>query len=566
MSWGLGGDELAGVRVDVVEVVVVVVVVVGGCGVPASVGCRGGCTSPAARPAAGAPRPLPPPFVPSSPLGSLAPSRLSLGARGALALALGPLSSPLPVSRVPPPVPHALARPLSHLPPPGPLHLGALPVPLRALPVPWPLSGPLPRVVPSAACALLSPAAAPFLDHSPGVPLPLQLRQRDAWRRALARRGADVLLPPRGEGLGGERLGGAGVGVGGVGVGAVLRALRAHCCCCSGRQRGVRGPCGVLPSLARRAGGRGVAGRGGVAARRVCGRSPWRALLALFRCCGGRRRGPVARAGSAPRFRGVLGAAAWSAEAVVRLAGAAVATPRAPSSFSSAAAAAAGEAPVARAGSVPHVRGVLGAAAWPAEAVSRPAGVAAAAPRAPSSLSFAAVAAADEAPVARAGSAPRFRGVLGAAAWSAEAVVRPAGAAVAIPRAPFLLSSAAAAALGDAPGSCAGAAPVSAACPGPRSGPRRGSLGLRSPLPARLGPSLGAGRRGWLLGRRRWSSRLAQAPGPAAAARPAPPPPPVSAPRAPRGSPPSTPGRRRGSGSGTGGGGGRPAGGTHRSL
>ena len=168
---------------------------------------------------------------------------------------------------------------------------------------------------------------------------------------------------------------------------------------------------------------------------------------------------PVARAGSAPRFRGVLGAATWSAEAVVRPAGAAVATPRAPSSFSSAAAAAAGEAPVACAGSFPRVRGVLGVAAWPAEAVPRPAGVAAAAPRAPSSLSFAAVAAADEAPVARAGSAPRVRGMLGAAAWSAKAVVRPAGAAVAIPRAPFLLSSAAAAALGDAPGSCAGAAP-----------------------------------------------------------------------------------------------------------
>ena len=30
VSWGLGGDELAGVRVDVVEVVVVVVVVVVG--------------------------------------------------------------------------------------------------------------------------------------------------------------------------------------------------------------------------------------------------------------------------------------------------------------------------------------------------------------------------------------------------------------------------------------------------------------------------------------------------------------------------------------------------------
>ena len=175
---------------------------------------------------------------------------------------------------------------------------------------------------------------------------------------------------------------------------------------------------------------------------------------------------PVARAGSATRFRGVLGAAAWSTEAVVRPTGAAVATPRAPSSFSSAAAAAAGEAPVARAGSVSRVRGVLGVPAWPAEAVSRPVGVAAAAPRAPSSLSLAAVAAADEAPVARAGSAPRFRGVPGAAAWSAEAVVRPAGAAVAIPRAPLLLSFATAAALGDAPGSRAGAAPRVGSVPG----------------------------------------------------------------------------------------------------
>ena len=110
------------------------------------------------------------------------------------------------------------------------------------------------------------------------------------------------------------------------------------------------------------------------------------------------------------------------------------------------------------------------------------------------------------------------------------------------------------------PAPAPGLPPLSAACRGPRPGPRRGSP--RSPPPARLG---GAGRRGWPLGRRGRPSRLAQVPGPAAAARP-PPPPPASAPRAPRGSPPSTPGRRRGSGSGTGGGGGRPAGGTHRSL
>ena len=119
--------------------------------------------------------------------------------------------------------------------------------------------------------------------------------------------------------------------------------------------------------------------------------------------------------------------------------------------------------------------------------------------------------------------------------------------------------------------------PVSAACRGPRSGPRRGSLGLRSPPPARLGPPPGAGRQGLLLGPRGRSPRLAQAPRSMArcrrrppgaaqpAARPAPPPPPASAPRAPRGSPLSTP-RRRGSGSGTGGGGGRPGGESHQSL
>ena len=129
-SWGLGGDEIAGVRVDVVEVVVVVVVVVVG------VVCRHLLDAGGDAPHQlhvrlwGRPALCPPPFVLSSPLGSHAPSRLSLGARGALALALGPLSSPLPVSRVPPPVPHALARPLTHLPSPCPLHPGSLPVPL----------------------------------------------------------------------------------------------------------------------------------------------------------------------------------------------------------------------------------------------------------------------------------------------------------------------------------------------------------------------------------------------------------------------------------------------------
>ena len=56
------------------------------------------------------------------------------------------------------------------------------------------------------------------------------------------------------------------------------------------------------------------------------------------------------------------------------------------------------------------------------------------------------------------GPSPASRGVLGVAAWPAEAV--------ATPRAPSLLSSAAAAALGDASGSCAGATPRVGSVPG----------------------------------------------------------------------------------------------------
>ena len=142
-SRGWGGDELAGVGVDVVEMVVVVVVVVGvvrrhlldaGGDAPHRLQVR-----PRGRPA-----PRLPPFDLPSPPGSHAPSRPSLGARGALALALGPPSSPLPVPWVPPPVTHTLAFPLAHRPSPRSMHLGALLAPLRALPVPWPLPGSLP--------------------------------------------------------------------------------------------------------------------------------------------------------------------------------------------------------------------------------------------------------------------------------------------------------------------------------------------------------------------------------------------------------------------------------------
>ena len=292
---------------------------------PASVGCRGGCTSPAALPAAGVPRPLPPSPRPALPPGLPCPvppvpwgpcpcpcpcpwapfrsrahvagpaSRpphpgpLALPSPLAQPLRLGtlpaplnslpvpwPLPGPLPESRVPSLVHHAPARSLSHHPSLRPLHLGPLPALPCALPVPRPLPCPLP-VTPSAAPFPL--AAAPFLDHSPGVPLPLQLRQRDARRRALALRGAVVPLPPRGEGLGGVRLGGAGVGVGGVGVGAV--PSRSPCPLLLLRRPPARRPrpCGVLPPLARRAGGR----------------SPSRALRTLLRCRGGRRRGARGR-------------------------------------------------------------------------------------------------------------------------------------------------------------------------------------------------------------------------------------------------------------------------------
>ena len=120
---------------------------------------------------------------------------------------------------------------------------------------------------------------------------------------------------------------------------------------------------------------------------------------------------------------------------------------------------------------------------------------------APSLPTAAAAAAAGEAPVARAGSFPCFRGVLGAAMLPAEAVARLAGAAVAIPRAPSPLRSAAAAALGNAPGSCAGATPRVGSVPGGRSQGRglpRWGCGLRSPRIR--GPPRGRGGRASCFG------------------------------------------------------------------
>ena len=357
-SWGLGGDELAGVRVDVVEVVVVVVVVVVGVVRRHLLDAGGDATHRLHVRLRGRPAPRPPPFGQPSPPGSHALSRLSLGARGALALALGPFPAPCPCrgSRPPSPTPWPVRSPTA--PRPAPWTWAPCPRPCAPFPCPGPFPAPcpqsrcpLPALCPPPAAAPLLPAAralacslrallgtspvascpplrAPvagtqlclralpsFLDHASGVPLSLQLRQRDARRRALGRRGADVPCPPRGEGLRGELLRGAGVGVGGVGVGAVLRALPAHCCCCGGRRRGARGPCGVRPPLSRRAGGRGVAGRGGGAARRGRGCNPSRALLALLCGCGSPRRCarflrrgyPPCRRGAGGRGRGSLG-------------------------------------------------------------------------------------------------------------------------------------------------------------------------------------------------------------------------------------------------------------------
>ena len=192
-----------------------------------------------------------------------------------------PVPFPCSVSRVAPYAARALspsaAAGLGALPTPLPSLLAACAqaCPLRlSLGTPPVASGP-PLRVPVAGTLHRLRAAPPLPDQAPGVLLPRQLRQRDAWWRTLGRRGADGPLPSRREGgLGGVGLGGADVRVTGVGVGAVTRALPALCC-----------------------------------------------------GCGGSRRGPAARAGATPCAGGVLGAAVGAA---ARLAGAAVSAPCAP--------------------------------------------------------------------------------------------------------------------------------------------------------------------------------------------------------------------------------------------
>ena len=194
------------------------------------------------------------------------------------------LSVPLPFPRAVSCVPPSASRALACLLCPSPLAaagLGALSVPLPLLLAVCALACPLcpslgappvssrPSLCAPLAGTLPRPCAVPPLrDHALGVPLLLQLRQRDTRRHMRGRQGADGPRPPRGEGGPGPvRLWGAGLGVAGLGVGAVrsacpllrLRRLPARC---SGP---VRGPspepvacqglrCGRLGALARLAG------------------------------------------------------------------------------------------------------------------------------------------------------------------------------------------------------------------------------------------------------------------------------------------------------------------------
>ena len=172
VSWGLGGDELAGVRVDVVEVVVVVVVVVVGVVRRHLLDAGGDAPHRLHFRLRGCSALCPPPLAPPSPLGSRAPSLLSLGA---LALALAPCPwAPFrsrarvagPASRPPHPGPLALPSPLVQPPAPGcpsraPDH------PSRALAPPRPparVAGPAsrpPRPGPLALPPPLAPSPAP---------------------------------------------------------------------------------------------------------------------------------------------------------------------------------------------------------------------------------------------------------------------------------------------------------------------------------------------------------------------------------------------------------------------
>ena len=121
-----------------------------------------------------------------------------------------PLPVPCAVPCVPPSAARALACPV-YLSSPAAAGPGGLPVSLPSVLAvcalvcpPRPSFGaptvafrPSPRV-PAAGTLPRSFAVPPLLDHAPGVSLPLHLRQRDAWRRTLWRRGRTAAAFPRG--------------------------------------------------------------------------------------------------------------------------------------------------------------------------------------------------------------------------------------------------------------------------------------------------------------------------------------------------------------------------------
>ena len=431
-SWGLGGDEFSGVGVDVVEVGVVVVVVVGvvrrhlldaAGDAPHRLHVR----------LRGRPAPRPPPFAPASPQGSHALSCLSPGAHGALALALGsfpgpnasvPLSVPwvpLPVScalactagarALPVPVPMPLAAPtLAHRSSlrsmcPVAARLGALPAwrpscsrPCALFPCPDPFPAPCPasrRPLPALCPPPLLLASAPRPSLRPRSLL------RVPWPAPCVCPWAPPLWPP-------------------VPRSALLwlapcpacalpppswitrRASRCLCSCGSltpgGKRSGAGGRTCCFRPGEKGLGGNGLGGLvwvwvGLVWARYFAPSLPTAAAAAAP------GEAPGARAGSVPRVRGMLGAVAWLAEDVARPAGAAVSTPRALSPSPSAAAAAPGEAPGSCGGATPRAGGAPGAAVG---AAARLAGAALSAPRAPG--------------------APSRDAAAGLAAWAAGAV------------------------------------------------------------------------------------------------------------------------------------------------
>ena len=198
-SWGLGGDEIAGVRVNVVEVVVVVVVVVG-------VVCRHLLDAGGDAPhrlhvrLRGRPAPRPPLFRPPSPRAPMPRPACPSGPAAPLPLPLGPFPAPCPCrgSRPLSPTPWPARSPT--VPRPAPCTWAPCPRPCAPFPCPGPFPAPcpesgrpLPALCPPPVCALAPCRACPGLllarapAHSPCRLLSPAPRSR-GWHAALPAR------------------------------------------------------------------------------------------------------------------------------------------------------------------------------------------------------------------------------------------------------------------------------------------------------------------------------------------------------------------------------------------